>query len=90
MISAKGSDAVTSTASAIAVNSWYCLLGAIILFLMLKIHMIAHAFLLHEKTEFLDKNYQVFNAAGWFWGIIGFSSFIWGLVQLVRAVISHF
>lgn len=85
MISAKKSDVVTATASAIATNGWYCLLAAIILFLVLKIHMIAQAFLLHEKTDFLDKNYKVFNAVGWFWGLAGFASFVWGLVQLVRA-----
>ncbi|WP_449288448.1 hypothetical protein [Marinobacter salarius] len=85
MISAKKSDVVTSAASEIAVNGWYCLLGAIIFFLVLKVHMILQAFLLHEKTEFLDKNYKAFNAVGWFWGLAGFGSFAWGLVQMVRA-----
>ena len=85
MISAKKSDVITQTASAVATNGWYYLLAAVILFLVLKVHLIAQAFLLHEKTEFLDKYYSVFNMIGWLWGLVGFGFFVWGLVQLVRA-----
>lgn len=85
MISEKQSGVITSTASGLAVSGWYFLLGAIILFLVLKAHMVAQAFLLHEKTKLLDKYYKIFNAVCWLWGLAGFVSFVLGLVKLVGA-----
>lgn len=85
MVSAKKSGVVPEAASSIATTGWYCLLFAIILFVILKIHMIGQAFLLHVKTEVADKNKPLLNGLGWLWGIGGFATFVWGLVQLVRA-----
>ncbi|WP_159561688.1 hypothetical protein [Alcanivorax sp. S71-1-4] len=85
MVSAKKSGVVPEAASSIATTGWYCLLAAIILFVTLKIHMIGQAFLLHVKTEVADKHTPLLNGLGWLWGIGGFVTFVWGLVQLVRA-----
>src|SRR5690606_1925715 len=85
MISAKNSGVISETASSITTNGWYCLLASIILFLVLKIHMIAQAFLLHERTTFIDKNNGLLNGIAWLCGLSGFGTFTWGLVQLVRA-----
>tara|TARA_R110001599_G_C12238564_1_gene658642 strand:+ start:63 stop:458 length:396 start_codon:yes stop_codon:yes gene_type:complete len=85
MVSAKKSGVVPEAASSIATTGWYCLLAAIILFVTLKIHMIGQAFLLHVKTDVADKNNSLLNGLGWLWGIGGFVTFVWGLVQLVRA-----
>jgi len=85
MVSAKKSGVVSEAASNIATTGWYCLLAAIILFVTLKIHLIGQAFLLHVNSEVADKNNPLFNGLGWFWGVGGFATFVWGLVQLVRA-----
>jgi hypothetical protein len=85
MVSAKKSGVVPEAASNIATTGWYCLLAAIILFVTLKIHMIGQAFLLHVKTDVADKYNPLLNGFGWLWGIGGFATFVWGLVQLVRA-----
>lgn len=85
MVSAKKSGIVPEAASSVATIGWYSLLAAIILFVTLKIHMIGQAFLLHVKTDIADKNNALLNGLGWFWGIGGFTTFVWGLVQLIRA-----
>jgi len=85
MVSAKKSGVVPEDASSIAANGWYWLFASIILLMMLKAHMIGHAFLLHVKTEVADKNNTLLNGLGWLWGIGGVITFVWGLLQLVRA-----
>lgn len=85
MIAGKSSGIITESASAIAASAWYWLLSAIILFVVLKVHMIFQAFLLHVKTAFADKHNVFLNTVGWFIGIGGFVSFTYGLIQMVRA-----
>jgi len=85
MVSAKKSGVVPEAASSVAITGWYCLLAAIILFVTLKIHLIGQAFLLHVKTDVADRNNLLLNGLGWLWGLGGFVTFVWGLVQLIRA-----
>lgn len=85
MVSAKKSGVVPEIASSIAITGWYCLLAAIILFVTLKIHLIGQAFLLHVKTDIADRNNLLLNGLGWLWGLGGFVTFVWGLLQLIRA-----
>lgn len=85
MVSAKKSGVVPEIASSIAITGWYCLLAAIILFVTLKIHLIGQAFLLHVKTDIADRYNLLLNGLGWLWGLGGFVTFVWGLLQLIRA-----
>lgn len=85
MVAAKKSGVVPDAASSVAITGWYCLLAAIILFVTLKLHLIGQAFLLHVKTDVADRNNLLLNGLGWLWGLGGFVTFVWGLVQLIRA-----
>jgi hypothetical protein len=85
MVSAKSSGVVSEDASAEATTGWYYLLVAIVLFVVLKFHMIGQAFLLHAKTEFADKYNKWLNRLGWAWGFAGFGTFVLGLATLVSA-----
>ena len=64
-------------------SAWLSLFGAIGLALFMKIYMVFQSFLLQEKTEFMDNNYNIFNMVGWVVGGISFILFCIGFYLTV-------
>lgn len=69
---------------AAAVHSWYFLLAAVGLFLLLKIYIVFEAFLLQFRTIFMNKHIKLLNSVAWAIGLLGFVTFIAGMSLLVR------
>jgi hypothetical protein len=75
----------SEVAIALTTQAWYALLAAIILFLLLKTHLVFQAFARQFWPEFVDKYLATLNVIGWVFGICGMLAFIGGLVQMIRA-----
>ena len=87
ILSSKGAGLITKPVAEQAASAWYWLLAAIIIFLALKIALIFQAFMLQFKTDFVNKWLHWFNGAGWLIGILGFTSFVFGLIEMVGAAV---
>lgn len=68
--------------------AWYCLLTAIVLFLLLKVHLVWQAYLRQFAGSFFNRNLVVLNRVGWSIGIIGFVAFVLGMVAMVRSAVA--
>lgn len=79
------SAVLTDQAITLTTHAWYALLGAVVLFLLLKTHLVFQAFALQFWPNFLNGNLGRLNAVGWVSGIAGMLVFIFGLTQMVRA-----
>ena len=78
---------LTKEVLCLTVQAWYCLLAAIVLFLLLKVHLVFQAFLLQFKPNFVNKHLVGLNLVGWSIGAAGFGSFCWGFYAMVRSAI---
>lgn len=87
LVGGKASGIVSAQVADLASTSWYCLLGAVIFFLLLKADLVLQAFLLQFKTEFVNHNLGKLNAAAWVLGLIGFVLFIVGLGYMVQTAV---
>ena len=65
--------------------AWILLFFAIVSSLFLKIFIVFQAFLLQEKTNFMDKHYMKFNCAGWVIGLTSFLLFCVGLYFMIMS-----
>lgn len=66
----------------IAVYSWIFLLGAILLFILLKIHLVLQAYARLHKTKFYS-NTDITNIVGWCIGFFGVVALTLGLSLLI-------
>jgi hypothetical protein len=66
-------------------SSWSCLLTSLILFVLLKCHLVIQSFTLHWSQSFYDKHIVKSNSVGFIIGCFGVVSFIIGIIQLVNA-----
>lgn len=87
ILSNKSAGFITKEVTSIVTEAWYALLVSVILFLILKVNMVLHAFLLQFKPDFLNKHVRLSNGIGWLLGIFGFLAFSWGMYQMVQAAV---
>lgn len=87
LVGGKASGIVSEQVASLASTSWYCLLGAVVSFLLLKADLVLQAFLLQFKTEFVNNNLGKLNAGAWVIGLVGFVLFVAGLIYMVRAAV---
>ena len=85
ILSNKGAGFVTPLVASLATCSWYFLLGAVGLFLLLKGHMVLQAYLLQFCPNYVNDHLRLLNGIGWGLGIVGFVCFITGMIIMVRA-----
>jgi hypothetical protein len=83
----KDSGFITSKVACLATISWYTLLAAVVLFLLLKGHMIFQAYLLQFKPDYLNNHLRLLNGVGWTIGILGFVAFCIGMAILVQTAV---
>ncbi|GGD62821.1 hypothetical protein [Lacimicrobium alkaliphilum] len=85
LINAKSSEHINiiSSTQDNAVISWYLLLGSIILFVLLKTHLVVQAYARLNNLKWYS-NVLITNKIGWGLGSLGLSLFFAGLVMLVR------
>ncbi|TCS35190.1 hypothetical protein EDC30_111105 [Paucimonas lemoignei] len=76
---------ITPNVARLASEAWYFMLASVILFLLVKAHLVFQAFMLQVKTDFVSRRLAWFNSVGWILGAIGFGCFAWGFIQMVRA-----
>lgn len=67
--------------------AWYFLLTSVVLFLILKIQMIAQAMLLQFFSGFVNSHLKKFNIASWIVGGSAFITFVFGMVKMVQAAV---
>ena len=80
-----GSGLITPKVVSLATEAWYYLLASIILFLLLKFHLILQAYLGQFCPDWINKHLKLSNRTGWTIGLAGFATFVWGMTQMVRA-----
>jgi len=85
ILSNKSSGFITAQVAHLAIFAWYSLLASVVLFLLLKSHMIFQAYLLQFRPDFVNNHLQLLNGIGWTLGILGFIPFVGGMVLMVRA-----
>jgi hypothetical protein len=85
LLSNKGAGFITAQVAGLASFAWYLLLAAIVLFLLLKGHMIFQAYLLQFHPGYIDNHLRLLNGIAWGIGIAGFLPFVAGMFFLVRA-----
>lgn len=85
MLDLKGKSALRPEVAEMTQDAWVALLWAIILMLFNKALTVLLAYLLNEHTDYHDRIYKRYNVAGWAIGIVGLTSFAWGLILMVRA-----
>lgn len=66
-------------------QAWYCLLAAVLLFLLLKVHLVLQAFLLQFAPVFVNRQIVALNIVGWVVGALGFGAFAWGMFAMVQS-----
>lgn len=81
----KDAGFITSQVACLATAAWYSLLASVFLFLLLKVHLVFQAYMLQFNTEFVNKHLAGLNRTGWAVGVLGFISFVAGLILMVRA-----
>ena len=81
----KSAAYLTKAVIALTTQAWSALLAAVVLFLLLKAHLVFQAFALQFWPQFVNKHLTTLNAMGWIIGICGILAFVGGLVQMVRA-----
>lgn len=87
LVDGKASGIVSEEVANLAATSWYCLLGAVVFFLLLKADLVLQAYLLQFKAEFVNNNLGKLNGAAWGLGLAGFVLFIVGLACMVRTAV---
>ncbi len=65
-----------------AIISWVSLLSAILIFALLKVHLILQAYARTNNTNFYN-NVDVTNTIGWVIGVLGILAFFFGLSSIV-------
>lgn len=67
--------------------AWYFLLASIILFLAVKVQMIAQGMSLLFFSEFVNRNLEKLNIAAWIVGGTAFITFTIGMLKMVQAAV---
>ncbi|MDQ3258293.1 MAG: hypothetical protein M3R15_31150 [Acidobacteriota bacterium] len=81
----KSAGFITPQVASLATTAWYTLLASVIVFLVLKGHLIFHAYKLQFNAEFVDRHLVKLNCFAWGLGVLGFVLFVAGLAFMVRA-----
>lgn len=76
-------DEITEEVVRRSTQAWYALSASMILFFVLKVHLVLAAYLLQFRSQFVNKHLRVLNGIGWIVGILGFAAFIQGLILIV-------
>lgn len=79
------SDLITPDVVRLSKIAWYLLLAAVILFLVLKVHLIHQAYLRLFHGEFINRHLTASNRIGWTIGLLGFVAFVTGMIFMVYA-----
>ena len=79
------SDLITPKVVGLTKAAWYCLLAAVILFLVLKVHLILQAYQRQFHTDFLNRHLTGSNITGWTIGSLGVVAFVAGMILMVHA-----
>lgn len=87
MLDGKANGLITAEVAKVATVAWCVLASSVVVFLLLKGHMILQAFLLQFKPSFVNRRLALLNGIGWALGIVGFLSFVVGLYQMVQAAV---
>jgi hypothetical protein len=78
---------ITSKVAVLASYSWYFLLVAVALFLLLKGYMVLQAYLLQFNPNYVNEHLRLLNSIGWLLGILGFITFLVGMILMVRTAV---
>ena len=87
IIGNKAEPFITEQVVSLTVNAWYCLLAAVLLFLLLKIYVVLYAFLLQFKPDFVDRHIAGLNLAAWSIGLLGLAAFAYGVFSMVQSAV---
>ena len=87
LLSNKGAGFITAQVACVASVAWYCLLAAMLIFLLLKGYMIFEAYLLQFRPAFIDAHLRLLNGIGWAIGLAGFILFVVGMLLMVQAAV---
>jgi len=87
LLSNKGEGFITVQVASFASLAWYCLFASIVLFLLLKGHLIFQAYMLQFHPDYLNNHLRLLNGIGWSIGIAGFLPFVAGMFLLVRSAV---
>lgn len=78
---------ITKEVIDLTVQAWYLLLVSVVIFLLLKVHLVLLAFLLQFASSFVNRHITLLNVVGWLLGALGFVSFAWGFFAMVRSAV---
>tara|TARA_B100002049_G_C15857702_1_gene282036 strand:+ start:218 stop:610 length:393 start_codon:yes stop_codon:yes gene_type:complete len=68
--------------------AWYGLLFSIMCFLLVKVHLIAMSMVRQFKPGFVDRHIVTLNLISWVLGLLGFISFLFGMLKMVQAAVA--
>jgi hypothetical protein len=78
---------ITPHVEQLAATSWWFLFAAVVLFVLLKVHMVFQAYLLQFHPSFNDRHIGKLNGLGWSLGLSGLSAFVVGMALMVQAAV---
>ena len=81
----KSASFITKEVLCLTKQAWYCLLAAVLLFLLLKVHLVLQAFLLQFAPSFVNRHIVALNVVGWVVGALAFGAFAWGMFAMVQS-----
>ena len=81
----KSATFITKEVLSLTKQAWYYLLAAVLLFLLLKIHLVLQAFLLQLRPNFVNRHIVALNVIGWIVGALAFGAFAWGMFAMVQS-----
>jgi hypothetical protein len=81
----KSASFITKEVLSLTKQAWYCLLAAVLLFLLLKVYLVLQAFLLKFAPGFVNRHIVALNVVGWVVGALAFGAFAWGMFATVQS-----
>jgi hypothetical protein len=81
----KSASFITKEVLSLTKQAWYYLLAAVLLFLLLKVHLVLQAFLLRFAPGFVNRHIVALNVVGWIIGSLAFGAFAWGMLAMVQS-----
>ena len=87
LLGGKESGLITPAVANLATISWDFLLASVLLFLLLKAHLVIQANLLQFKPAFANDRLRLLNGISWLLGILGFGAFCAGMIIMVQAAV---
>jgi hypothetical protein len=81
----KSASFITKEVLSLTKQAWYCLLAAVLLFLLLKVYLVLQACLVQFAPGFVNRHIVALNVVGWVVGALAFGAFAWGMFATVQS-----